>query len=1161
MQFDANLQWATAQILSNLSIVLLESNATANYTDPGSGGEDLKDGPFVLQVDNLDRGLVWIRPKNVADLKFNFGVVCSKPQFQASEANAICLGMTTKTNGYDVAGAIPYFGAPEGSWIWLSDVYCKPGDPLYNCSYAMYSNMSDLLVSNCTDSEAAGVICAKKRSPVPSSAFNSKVWTYNAIFPIATYNHEIFLRRIASHFPINASRVVFTNLTVDSNNEYYNSEFFFSDNSDVDVGREDYDYFWQSIRPSGQSIRPSGLLQLFGIVSMSSSYGAPNLPVTVPPFQWQNTTGWSWRLVSSATGEPTNASSGLLEVLPLGDTEWGTVCGGSAFGIQEAMAVCRTLGFNPNNSFAYSVSSGGPITAGPIYMSEVWCPDPSVEKYVQNCSFYYASNGVDTQCTHAQDVYVDCTGNGTNGLPTYDPRMLLSIVLKANHTDELFTDRWAKFFNMSKERVVISATKYQYRDFLYVNWTIIDDNSTIHIPTGNGGSDTSMSLPGFSQMGSLHSLMVPTPSNGSNPFGSMSASWSGLLPPGMSGSTGTAGEMNLGILPSEILEMIAAETAAATLWDDFGIFEQRDNLTKPDGPLNPDRSTWTFSLESLDTSLEDKFGRVTLQPGKDAMYGTICSIGTDKTAALALCQQRNPSTRMAALIPFMQPRVGGVIYLSHMRCNDTTRMDSCTFDTSTFWEKNNLCSHLQDTGVLCGRGVIEDPEEPISYAAYVQMPQLDPQFCENVTLQFTNRISAVTGLPPSRFMIHECTNVAGQGSVTVPPMQPTQEPLLPQYLVNFTFSSSNNVSELTRGDLDLILQATNQWAVSELTRGDLDLILQATNQWALKEYADILMLLYSDFLATPPPSNLPSIEPSTDIPMTTTAAPPVSPTTTSTAPRTAAPTTTAAPGTNAPLPSNTTVHPGTTTTRPVTASPAANTTTPAVSPTSTSPVATTTTGTPGTTSRVPTPSTATPAGTTAPGVSTTHAPASTATPGSAVPTSVAPGTAVPGSTGAPVSTATPAAPTTTSPGTPSTATPGSEAPTSTAPGTAVPGSTGAPASTATPAAPTTTSPGTPSTATPGSEAPTSTAPGTDVPGSTGAPASTATPAAPTTTSPGAPSTATPGSAAPTSVAPGTAVPGSTGAPASTATPAAPTTTSPGTPPPSTATPGSEAPTS
>jgi hypothetical protein len=422
---------------------------------------------------------------------------------------------------------------------------------------------------------------------------------------------------------------------------------------------------------------------------------------------------------------------------------------------------------------------------------------------------------VEGDCPQRQGIFVVCGETARPpSLPLPEPRRFISIVLTSNFTGVRFARLWAGFYRIAAERVQV-LNHFEYRMFTYVNWTFAGEGGCAH---GGSGSDSSVAglLEGHGGNGdaawpaaarAASGWRYETSFNGSDhpgwlfgsgsrhhePLpGSGSAHWtsfngSDLFP---SGSNSFGPSHDFSCQSSEMLELITTMVHPATLWNTFGIFEQRENISYPNGPVDPNRSTWTTSLSSAYPSFADRFGSVVLHPGRDAFPGSICNFKTDRSVALPLCRQHNRSYRTAILIPYFRSMSDGVIYISEMNCSSST-FSSCNFTMSYRYKKNNPCTHLQDIGVLCGTNVVDDPPQPISYAALVEGTSPAPHLLRC--------LSWISGIPGHRFLLLNVTAANDHERV-----------------VNFTFTPAADAVDHTRGDLDLILQNVNEWAYSAL---------------------------------------------------------------------------------------------------------------------------------------------------------------------------------------------------------------------------------------------------------------------------------------------------------------------------------------------------------
>ena len=164
------------------------------------------------------------------------------------------------------------------------------------------------------------------------------------------------------------------------------------------------------------------------------------LPPTTNPQEW------SLRLTG---GDQPNR--GRLEVKPSPSSDWGTVCRGvsenGAFDEDEAVAACRSLGFNVSFANAIPFFGGG---QGAIYLDKVYCA--AGQKYLQNCSFVFSSaDNSWTSCTHDSDVGLDCgSAVPVNRLP------IVVFVAKLNASENKPSDlivRLADWMSVLEERI------------------------------------------------------------------------------------------------------------------------------------------------------------------------------------------------------------------------------------------------------------------------------------------------------------------------------------------------------------------------------------------------------------------------------------------------------------------------------------------------------------------------------------------------------------------------------------------------------------------------------------------------------------------------------------------------------------------------------------
>jgi hypothetical protein len=156
-----------------------------------------------------------------------------------------------------------------------------------------------------------------------------------------------------------------------------------------------------------------------------------------------NITGWQFRL-SNMT-----AKRGLVEVNQHPNStsgSWGTICD-DGFGIDDAIGVCRAAGFNV--SFAYPLfnfaQGNGTVDIDMVNCTQAAANWPT-NYTIRDCNFLTVS-----ECSHRQDVAVDCTGVAPQST---DPVVLYTATANASTTDPIgITNALAGFFAISSARI------------------------------------------------------------------------------------------------------------------------------------------------------------------------------------------------------------------------------------------------------------------------------------------------------------------------------------------------------------------------------------------------------------------------------------------------------------------------------------------------------------------------------------------------------------------------------------------------------------------------------------------------------------------------------------------------------------------------------------
>ena len=96
-------------------------------------------------------------------------------------------------------------------------------------------------------------------------------------------------------------------------------------------------------------------------------------------------------------------NEGRVEILY--NDVWGTICS-DGWSLNNAIVVCRSVGFSGANTFYATSSQYGP-GAGPIWLDNVMCDGN--ESSLARCS--HRGINITNSCTHAKDVGVYCSGS------------------------------------------------------------------------------------------------------------------------------------------------------------------------------------------------------------------------------------------------------------------------------------------------------------------------------------------------------------------------------------------------------------------------------------------------------------------------------------------------------------------------------------------------------------------------------------------------------------------------------------------------------------------------------------------------------------------------------------------------------------------------------
>jgi hypothetical protein len=319
-----------------------------------------------------NRGLLQVRPNSTSE----WGWVCSYNALNAATPACRSAGFPNTT----AATLIPYYGGGVGP-MFMGDVQCGEGaTDLSACSY------QDVGCDPTT--EAMGVDCGTAPGRPPTVLFNATV-AYSASQLVS--NLESGLNLAA-----NAIEVVGT---------------WHLNNSSA-TGPLDAVAFSLLTNPNCSSCCHMSEAEESLII------GSPTLldALQIQSITNNNTAGirdtMQFRLVDGAT-----ATSGLLQMRPFTEADWGTVCSTQAIiGTVDPnvlIAKCRSAGVaNPTPAVANptpAVAQPNFTASGYIWAAGVSCP-PGAATTMADCNFLYAppSQPSTTGCTHDYDVWLDC---------------------------------------------------------------------------------------------------------------------------------------------------------------------------------------------------------------------------------------------------------------------------------------------------------------------------------------------------------------------------------------------------------------------------------------------------------------------------------------------------------------------------------------------------------------------------------------------------------------------------------------------------------------------------------------------------------------------------------------------------------------------------------
>jgi hypothetical protein len=311
---------------------------------------------------HTNRGLLQVRQNGTEQ----WGWVCSYNAYHAAMPACRSAGFPNTT----AATLIPYYGGGVGP-MFMGDVQCIDGaTDLSACSY-----QGDI---DCDPTEAMGVDCGTAPGRPPTVLFNATV----------SYGATLLVSNVEFELNVPADMIVVAGVTQLNNSSATGPlnavAFYLSDPNSSSGG---------DVASAETTLVIGGPTLLFEL--------------NVQSITNNNTAGiigtMQFRLVGGAT-----ATSGLLQMRPFPEADWGTVCAphSSVDPMDPAVmaAACRSAGIaNPTPT----VLQPNYTASGYIWASNVGC---SAGATMADCNFLYAppSQPSLTGCTHDYDLWLDC---------------------------------------------------------------------------------------------------------------------------------------------------------------------------------------------------------------------------------------------------------------------------------------------------------------------------------------------------------------------------------------------------------------------------------------------------------------------------------------------------------------------------------------------------------------------------------------------------------------------------------------------------------------------------------------------------------------------------------------------------------------------------------
>lgn len=263
----------------------------------------------------------------------------------------------------------------------------------------------------------------------------------------------------------------------------------------------------------------------------------------------------------------------------------------------------------------------------------------------------------------------------------------------------------------------------------------------------------------------------------------------------------TKSEFDMSLIGWQELEVLLLRMDPMHQWHMLGISEIWGNFTNSSVAPSTTMWKWRLHADGIGMSVEQpRVGRVELQAGEGAMWGTVCFEAIPFELAVAICNNMFPGTTSAK----SYRAGGGRGFIAAHNLHHHHGIVNASLSSRT--QKDNLCLHRNDLGLVCGGNVTQAPHHVVN--------QLEPAMFHITHGGFIDwKIEGATvgAIPPGSIMkLHHHHHNEGMPFSNHTVFNGSGY----HFDSNLTFMLLGDAGQTSR-DLDWILQHTNPWVLNE----------------------------------------------------------------------------------------------------------------------------------------------------------------------------------------------------------------------------------------------------------------------------------------------------------------------------------------------------------